>query len=83
MIASLEGIIDAVSKDNLVVNVNGIGFKVTVTTSVLSEMGITGREVRQRGEDLPFVASLRRETWIAGYCRINNGTSCGLICIVD
>ena len=46
MIASLEGIIDAVSKDNLIVNVNGIGFKVTVTTSVLSEMGITGREVK-------------------------------------
>ena len=46
MIASLEGIIDAVSKDSLIVNVNGIGFKVTVTTSVLSEMGITGREVK-------------------------------------
>jgi Holliday junction DNA helicase RuvA len=46
MIASLEGIIDAVSKDNLIVNVNGIGFKVTVTTSVLSEMGITGREIK-------------------------------------
>jgi Holliday junction DNA helicase RuvA len=46
MIASLEGIIDAVSKDNLIVNVNGIGFKITVTTSVLSEMGVTGREVK-------------------------------------
>ena len=46
MIASLEGIIDAVSKDSLIVNVNGIGFIVTVTTSVLSEMGITGREVK-------------------------------------
>ena len=46
MIASLEGIIGAVSKDSLIVNVNGIGFKVTVTTSVLSEMGITGREVK-------------------------------------
>jgi Holliday junction DNA helicase RuvA len=46
MIASLEGIIDAVSKDSLIVNVNGIGFKVAVTTSVLSEMGITGREVK-------------------------------------
>jgi Holliday junction DNA helicase RuvA len=46
MIASLEGIIDAVSKDSLIVNVNGIGFRVTVTTSVLSEMGITGREVK-------------------------------------
>ncbi len=46
MIASLAGIIEAVSKDSLIVNVNGIGFKVTVTTSVLSEMGITGREVK-------------------------------------
>ena len=46
MIASLEGIIDAVSKDSLIVNVNGIGFKVAVTTTVLSEMGITGREVK-------------------------------------
>ena len=46
MIASLEGIIDAVSKDSLTVNVNGIGFKVAVTTSVISEMGITGREVK-------------------------------------
>ena len=46
MIASLEGIIDAVSKDSLIVNVNGIGFKIAVTTTVLSEMGITGREVK-------------------------------------
>jgi Holliday junction DNA helicase RuvA len=46
MIASLEGIIDAVIKDSLIVNVNGIGFKIAVTTTVLSEMGITGREVK-------------------------------------
>jgi Holliday junction DNA helicase RuvA len=46
MIASLAGIIDAVSKDSLIVNVNGIGFKIAVTTTVLSEMGITGREVK-------------------------------------
>ena len=46
MIASLEGIIDAVSKDSLIVNVNGFGFKIAVTTTVLSEMGITGREVK-------------------------------------
>jgi len=46
MIASLEGIIDAVSKDSLIVNVNGIGFKIAVTTTVLSEMGITVREVK-------------------------------------
>jgi len=44
MIASLEGIIDAVIKDSLIVNVNGIGFKIAVTTTVLSEMGITGRK---------------------------------------
>ena len=46
MIASLQGVIDAVSKDSMIVNVNGIGFKVSVTTSVLSEMGAVGREVK-------------------------------------
>ena len=46
MIASLQGVIDAVSKDNMIVNVNGIGFKVAVTTSVLSELGVVGREVK-------------------------------------
>jgi Holliday junction DNA helicase RuvA len=46
MIASLEGIVDAVSKDSMIVNVNGIGFKVSVTTSVLSELGVIGREVK-------------------------------------
>ncbi len=28
MIASLQGIIDAVSTDSMIVNVNGVGFKV-------------------------------------------------------
>jgi Holliday junction DNA helicase RuvA len=46
MIASLEGSVDAVSKDSMIVNVNGIGFKVSVTTSVLSELGVIGREVK-------------------------------------
>jgi Holliday junction DNA helicase RuvA len=46
MIASLQGVIDAVSKDGMIVNVNGIGFKVAVTTSVLSEYGSIGREVK-------------------------------------
>ena len=46
MIASLQGIIDAVSKDGLIVNVNGVGFKVSVTTSVLSELGVVGRDVK-------------------------------------
>lgn len=46
MIASLQGIIDAVGTDSMIVNVNGIGFKVNVTTSVLSDLGMIGREVR-------------------------------------
>jgi Holliday junction DNA helicase RuvA len=46
MIASLNGIIEAVSKDSMIVNVNGIGFKVAVTTSVLSEFGSIGREIK-------------------------------------
>ena len=46
MIASLQGVIDAISKDSMIVNVNGIGFKVSVTTSVLSELGVVGREVK-------------------------------------
>lgn len=46
MIASLNGVIEAVSKDSMIVNVNGIGFKVAVTTSVLSEFGSIGREIK-------------------------------------
>ena len=46
MIASLTGVIDAISKDSMIVNVDGIGFKVAVTTSVLSELGVVGREVK-------------------------------------
>jgi len=46
MIASLQGVIDAISKDSMIVNVNGIGFKLSVTTSVLSELGVVGREVK-------------------------------------
>jgi Holliday junction DNA helicase RuvA len=46
MIASLQGIIDAVSKDSMIVNVNGIGFKLSVPTSVLSELGVVGREIK-------------------------------------
>ena len=46
MIASLQGIIDAISKDSMIVNVNGIGFKLSVPTSVLSELGVVGREVK-------------------------------------
>ncbi|MGP8079218.1 MAG: Holliday junction branch migration protein RuvA [Dehalococcoidales bacterium] len=46
MIASLQGIIDAVSTDGMIVNVNGVGFKVGVPTSVLSESGVVGREIK-------------------------------------
>jgi Holliday junction DNA helicase RuvA len=46
MISSLRGNIDAVSTDSLIVNVNGVGFKVSVPTSVLSELGMVGREVK-------------------------------------
>jgi Holliday junction DNA helicase RuvA len=46
MIASLNGIIDAISTDSMIVNVNGVGFKVSVPTSVLSELGMVGREVK-------------------------------------
>ena len=46
MIANLQGIIDAVSQESMIVNVNGVGFKVSVPTSVLSEMGAVGREVK-------------------------------------
>ena len=46
MIASLNGIIDAISTDSMIVNVNGVGFKVSVPTSVLSELGAVGREVK-------------------------------------
>jgi Holliday junction DNA helicase RuvA len=46
MIASLQGVIDAISKDSMIINVNGIGFKLSVPTSVLSELGVVGREIK-------------------------------------
>jgi len=46
MIASLQGIVDAIGTDWMVVNVGGVGFKVSVPTSVLSEGGITGHEIK-------------------------------------
>jgi len=46
MIASLQGIIDAVSTDSMIINVNGMGFKVIVPTSVLSDLGRVGGEVK-------------------------------------
>ncbi len=46
MIASLQGIVDAIGTDWIVVNVGGVGFKVSVPTSVISEGGIIGRAVK-------------------------------------
>ena len=46
MIASIQGIVDAIGNDWMVVNVNGVGFKLSVPTSVLSEGGIIGREIK-------------------------------------
>ncbi|MDD5190890.1 MAG: Holliday junction branch migration protein RuvA [Dehalococcoidales bacterium] len=46
MIASLQGTVDAIGGDFLIVNVNGVGFKVTVNTSVLSEGGVIGRGIK-------------------------------------
>jgi Holliday junction DNA helicase RuvA len=46
MIASLQGIIDAIGTDSMIVNVKGVGFKVSVPTSVLSDLGLIGREVK-------------------------------------
>ena len=46
MIASLQGIVDTIGADWMVVNVGGVGFKVSVPTSVLSEGGIIGHEIK-------------------------------------
>jgi Holliday junction DNA helicase RuvA len=46
MIASLQGVVDAIGADWMVVNVGGVGFKVSVPTSVLSEGGVTGHEIK-------------------------------------
>jgi Holliday junction DNA helicase RuvA len=46
MIASLQGIVDVIGTEWMVVNVGGVGFKVSVPTSVLSEGGVTGREIK-------------------------------------
>ncbi len=46
MIASLQGIVDIIGADWVVVNIGGVGFKVSVPTSVLSEGGIIGHEIK-------------------------------------
>jgi Holliday junction DNA helicase RuvA len=46
MIANLQGVVDSIGNDWMVVNVGGLGFKVSVPTSVLSEGGVIGREIK-------------------------------------
>ncbi len=46
MIASIKGIVDALGQDFIIVNVNGVGFRITVPTSVLSQSGVTGRDIK-------------------------------------
>lgn len=45
MIASLNGKLDAISGDGVVIDVNGIGFYVYLPTSALSSLGNVGEEV--------------------------------------
>ncbi len=45
MIASLHGVLESLASDGVVVNVNGIGFRVFLPTSVLSSLGSVGKEV--------------------------------------
>ena len=46
MIASLRGTVESLSSDFAIINVNGVGFKVYMPTSVLSTLGTIGEEVR-------------------------------------
>ncbi len=46
MISRLQGKIEAITTDSVIVNVNGVGFQVFVPTSTLSTVGNVGKEVR-------------------------------------
>lgn len=46
MISHLVGIIDHIDKDSLVIEVNGIGYKVNAAASVLNEIGSPGDRVK-------------------------------------
>ena len=46
MIASLRGTVESLSSDFAIINVNGVGFKVYMPTSVLSTLGTIGEEVK-------------------------------------
>ncbi len=45
MIASLHGVLESLGSDGVVVNVNGIGFRVFLPTSALSSLSGVGKEV--------------------------------------
>jgi len=46
MISRLQGKLEAINTDSLIVNVNGVGFQVFVPTSTLSTVGNVGKEVK-------------------------------------
>ena len=46
MIARLQGKLEAIAADSVIVNVNGVGFQVFLPTSTLSTIGNVGKEVK-------------------------------------
>lgn len=46
MFAHIEGILTEKNKDNVVIDVNGVGYELTVSTSTLSQAGKTGDRVK-------------------------------------
>jgi Holliday junction DNA helicase RuvA len=46
MIARLQGKLEAIALDSVIVNVNGVGFQVFLPTSTLSTIGNVGKEVK-------------------------------------
>ena len=46
MIASLHGKLESLGSDGAIINVGGIGFRVSMSTSTLSTLGKIGQEVK-------------------------------------
>lgn len=46
MIASLQGILESLGSDGAIINVGGVGFQVSMSTSTLSTLGSIGEEVK-------------------------------------
>ena len=67
MIGFLRGTVDSVSADSVLIDVNGIGFEVNISTSTAAEMPGTGEEVRLytymavREDDMSLFGFLHRE----------------------